>query len=53
MPACASGLSAEELAKEAFPLYEQFRPEIPAGEKRWGAKGKLDLVLVEHLAKRN
>jgi hypothetical protein len=34
----------------AYPLYEQFRPEIPEGTKGWGAKGELDLGLVASLA---
>ena len=40
-----------ELAHEAYPLYEQFRPPIPEGVKGWGAKGELDLGLIERLAK--
>lgn len=40
-----------ELAHAAYPLYERFRPDIPAGKKGWGARGDLDLVLVGRLAK--
>ena len=32
-------------------LYEQFRPSIPEGVKGWGAKGDLDLGLIEGLAR--
>jgi hypothetical protein len=34
-----------------YTLYERFRPEIPAGEKGWGAKGELDLGLIQQLGK--
>lgn len=50
MSQLAKSLSAEELKKEAFPLYEKFRPQIPAGTAGWGAKGKLDLLLIRSLA---
>ena len=40
-----------ELAHNAYRLYERFRPAIPAGVKGWGAKGDLDLGLIEALAK--
>jgi hypothetical protein len=52
MKKLANVLNPEELAAEAYPLYERFRPEIPAGVKGWGAKGKLDLSVIERLAKR-
>ena len=41
-----------ELAKEAYRLYERFRPAIPKGLKGWGAKGNLDLGLIEGLARK-
>lgn len=34
----------------AYHLYEQFRPEIPAGVRGWGAAGELDLGYIEALA---
>jgi hypothetical protein len=37
----------KELAHEAYRLYEQFRPTIPEGVRGWGAKGVLDLSLIE------
>jgi hypothetical protein len=40
-----------KLAEECYPLYERFRPDIPAGVKAWGAEGELDLDLIERLAK--
>jgi hypothetical protein len=41
----------KELTERAYLLYERFRPDIPAGKKGWGAKGDLDLGLIEQLAK--
>jgi hypothetical protein len=35
-----------ELAEQAYPLYERFRPSVPEGVKGWGAKGDLDLGLI-------
>ena len=42
----------KELADAAYPLYERFRPGIPAGKKGWGAKGDLDLALIRRLARK-
>jgi hypothetical protein len=47
----AKAYQPKELAERCFGLYEQFRPEIPEGVKGWGAKGDLDLGLIERLAK--
>jgi hypothetical protein len=38
-----------ELAAEAYKLYEEFRPAIPAGVRGWGAKGDLDLRVIREL----
>ena len=46
----AANCNAETIAAQAYRLYEQFRPNIPAGRKGWGAKGELDLDLVRSLA---
>ncbi len=43
---------AEELAAEAYGLYEQFQPVVPAGASGWGAAGTLSLVNIRKLAKR-
>jgi hypothetical protein len=40
----------EQLAKEAFRLYEKFRPSIPEGVTGWGAKGDLDIDRIRSLA---
>lgn len=42
----------EELNKKAFGFYEQFRPEVSAGQKGWGRKGELDLQKVRKVAER-
>ena len=49
MEKLARSRGAEVLAKEAFQLYEAFRPEIPTGESRWGAKGNLSLKKIQEL----
>jgi hypothetical protein len=52
MKKLAESRSPEVLAEEAFRLYEAFRPGVPAGERGWGAKGKLSLEKIEDLAER-
>jgi hypothetical protein len=47
----AKSMKPKKLADEAFQLYERFRPSIPQGVKGWGAKGNLDLAVIEGLAK--
>jgi hypothetical protein len=46
----AKGYKRPELALAAYALYERFRPDIPAGKTGWGAKGDLDLGLIERMA---
>ncbi|KAI7088081.1 hypothetical protein KC356_g3573 [Hortaea werneckii] len=36
-----------ELDREAFKMYEDFRPTVPRGQKGWGRKGQLDLESVK------
>ena len=45
----ANGFEPDELASQAFSLYEQFRPKIPEGVRGWGAKGELDLARIRRL----
>jgi hypothetical protein len=51
MQKLAKSFKPRELAANGYGLYEQFRPSIPEGVKGWGAKGDLDLGLIERLAK--
>jgi len=41
MEALAASLPPDELNRIGFRLYEQFRPDVPAGAAGWGAKGEL------------
>jgi hypothetical protein len=47
----AKAFRPEQLSTEAFKLYEDFRPAIPAGVTGWGAKGELDIGRIRGLAK--
>ena len=49
MEKLARSRGPDSLVKEAFQLYEAFRPEIPTGESGWGAKGKLSLKKIQEL----
>ncbi|MGB7296843.1 MAG: hypothetical protein WBC70_14755 [Candidatus Aminicenantales bacterium] len=51
MEELARSFDPDELAPQAFSLYERFRPEIPSGVRGWGAKGELDLDRIRELAK--
>ena len=51
MHALSNALVPQELAARAYSLYEQFRPDIPAGKRGWGAQGELDLQRIRSLAK--
>ncbi|HEU0296282.1 MAG TPA: hypothetical protein VFR47_26330 [Anaerolineales bacterium] len=51
MEKLAKAYTPKQLEKEAYGLYEKFRPEIPEGTKGWGAKGELDLDYIRSLAK--
>jgi hypothetical protein len=46
MQKLAKAYKPQEIAHDAYRLYERFRPDIPAGTKGWGAKGDLDLGLI-------
>ena len=51
MEKLAKAYTPKRLEKEAYSLYEKFRPKIPEGTKGWGAKGDLDLDYIIALAK--
>ena len=46
----AKAFRPEQLSTNAFALYEDFRPAIPAGVKGWGAKGNLDIDRIRSMA---
>ena len=46
----AARYEPNELNRIGFRLYEQFRPEVPADVKGWGAKGELDLKKIRSAA---
>jgi hypothetical protein len=46
----ARAFAPKQLEKQAYDLYEKFRPKIPEGKKGWGAKGELDLDYIRSLA---
>lgn len=52
MEQLAATRSPDELEAQGFQLYEWFRPEVPAGERGWGAKGVLDVARIRALARR-
>jgi hypothetical protein len=52
MEALAMSREPEALADDGFRLYEAFRPEVPAGESGWGAKGTLSIRKIELLSRR-
>ncbi len=51
MARLAATFPPSELSAGAFGLYEKFRPSVPAGERGWGAKGKLDLEILSTLGR--
>ncbi len=46
----AKAKEPDQLAGEAFQLYERFRPQIATGTRGWGQKGELKLELFRSLA---
>ncbi len=42
MERLAVSLAPEELNRRGFALYEEFRPDVPAGAQGWGATGMLE-----------
>ncbi len=53
MERLAASLPVDELGEQAFHLYERFRPEVPADEGGWGAKGVLDLARIDGLVRKS
>jgi hypothetical protein len=48
----ADSYEPDELEREGYALYEQFRPAVPSGVRGWGAKGKLDPAVIRRLTRR-
>jgi hypothetical protein len=49
MTGLAQAYGPADLAVHAYALYEKFRPDVPAGESGWGAKGLLDTAAIRAL----
>jgi hypothetical protein len=47
----AQAYPPDQLAAQAYALYERFRPAIPEGQHGWGAAGELDLQAIRALAR--
>jgi hypothetical protein len=52
MDELAASMPPEQLAGQAYHLYEKFRPVISAGVTGWGAAGELDLDYIRSLSPR-
>jgi hypothetical protein len=50
LEALAKAYPPRRLEAEAYSLYEQFRPDVPEGQRGWGAAGTLDLERIRKLA---
>jgi hypothetical protein len=50
MEELAAAFPPDDLEERAYHLYVDFRPEIPAGKRGWGAKGRLDTDRIRSLA---
>jgi hypothetical protein len=53
MQELARSIPRGKLAGSAFGLYEKFRPDVPEGQKGWGAKGELDIDRIRSMAVRS
>lgn len=49
LEALAASFSPEEIGKEAYRLYTEFRPAIPDGQPGWGRKGLFNLEALHDL----
>ncbi len=50
LEALAQAYEPQELERQAYKLYERFRPGIPEGRQGWGAEGELSLEKVRKMA---
>jgi len=49
MQSLAKSRQPKQLSSDAFKLYMQFRPDVAAGKKGWGARGTLSLSLIREM----
>ena len=52
LEALAQAYAPQELERQAYRLYERFRPVIPEGRRGWGAAGELKLERIRKLAEK-
>ena len=52
MKQLAKAFKPDDLAENAFGLYQEFRPAVAPGQRGWGQKGELDLSLVRSLGRK-
>ena len=50
METLANSYSPNDIAREGFNLYADFRPAVEAGVKGWGAEGRLNLDQIRELS---
>jgi hypothetical protein len=53
MEQLADSYGDADIESVAFALYEKFRPKIESGQRGWGQKGTLDLVLIRRMAEKH
>lgn len=53
LEALAKSYPPQELERQAYRFYEQFRPSVPEGKTGWGATGELNLERIRRLAKKD
>jgi hypothetical protein len=51
MQTLAKSYSPDDIAREGFNLYTDFRPSVEAGVKGWGAEGRLSLDQIREMCK--
>ncbi len=50
MQSLAKSRSPKQPVSDAFKMYMQFRPEVAAGKKGWGASGILSVSLIREIS---
>jgi hypothetical protein len=52
MEGLAKAYEPQELERQAYKLYERFRPGIPEGRRGWGAEGELSLEKIRKMTEK-